>query len=163
MEKNRRPGDKIHSRASLLEEFGRPRTVRLVFTNGCFDILHRGHVEYLQQARALGDVLVVAINTDESVERLKGKGRPVVPQVDRLRVLAGLESVDAVTLFGEDTPRELISDLLPDVLVKGGDYRLEDVVGREEVEGAGGEVRLIPFIAGRSTTDLLEKLRGQSE
>ena len=163
MEKNRRPGDKVHSRASLLEEFGRPRKGRLVFTNGCFDILHRGHVEYLHQARALGDVLVVGVNTDESVERLKGKGRPVVPQDDRLRVLAGLESVDAVTLFGEDTPRELISDLLPDVLVKGGDYRLEDVVGREEVEGAGGEVRLIPFIAGRSTTDLLEKLRGQSE
>jgi D-beta-D-heptose 7-phosphate kinase/D-beta-D-heptose 1-phosphate adenosyltransferase len=96
------------------------------------------------------------------VERLKGKGRPVVPQEDRAWILAALESVDAVTLFSEDTPRELIAALLPDVLVKGGDYRLDEVVGREEVEEAGGEVRLIPFIPGRSTTDLLQKMRGGS-
>jgi D-beta-D-heptose 7-phosphate kinase/D-beta-D-heptose 1-phosphate adenosyltransferase len=146
----------------LLKAFGRPREGRLVFTNGCFDLLHRGHVEYLQRARAFGDALVVGVNTDESVERLKGKGRPVVPQEDRAWILAALESVDAVTLFSEDTPRELIAALLPDVLVKGGDYRLDEVVGREEVEEAGGEVRLIPFIPGRSTTDLLQKMRGGS-
>jgi rfaE bifunctional protein nucleotidyltransferase chain/domain len=133
----------------------------LVFTNGCFDVLHRGHVEYLQRARALGDGLVVGVNTDESVGKLKGKGRPVVPQDDRVWVLAGLESVDAVTLFHEDTPRELIGALLPDVLVKGGDYEVDEVVGREEVEEAGGEVKLIPFIPGRSTTDLLQRMRGQ--
>jgi D-beta-D-heptose 7-phosphate kinase/D-beta-D-heptose 1-phosphate adenosyltransferase len=133
----------------------------MVFTNGCFDLLHRGHVEYLQRARALGDALVVGVNTDQSVERLKGKGRPVVPQDDRVWILAGLESVDAVTLFSEDTPRELLAELLPDVLVKGGDYRLNEVVGREEVEEAGGVVKLIPFIPGRSTTDLLEKMRGE--
>ncbi len=161
MERNRWPGDKVFSRESLVEEFGRPRRERIVFTNGCFDVLHRGHVEYLQRARALGDVLVVGVNTDESVERLKGPGRPVVPQDDRVWVLAGLESVDAVTLFHEDTPRELIAALLPDVLVKGGDYRLDEVVGREDVEEAGGEVKLIPLLPGRSTTDLLLKLGGQ--
>ena len=135
----------------------------MVFTNGCFDILHRGHVEYLQRARGLGDLLVVGVNTDESVERLKGEGRPVVSQEDRVLVLAGLESVDAVTLFHEDTPRELIAALLPDVLVKGGDYQLHEVVGREEVEEAGGEVIIIPLIPGRSTTDLLQKVRGQGK
>jgi D-beta-D-heptose 7-phosphate kinase/D-beta-D-heptose 1-phosphate adenosyltransferase len=119
-------------------------------------------VEYLQRARALGDALVVGVNTDESVERLKGKGRPVVSQEDRVWVLAGLESVDAVTLFNEATPRELIAALLPDVLVKGGDYQLDQVVGREEVEAAGGEVILIPFLPGRSTSDLLQKMREQS-
>ncbi|MBT8396402.1 MAG: D-glycero-beta-D-manno-heptose 1-phosphate adenylyltransferase [Gemmatimonadetes bacterium] len=162
MERNRWPGDKVHSRASLLEAFGKPREGRLVFTNGCFDILHRGHVEYLRQARDLGDALVVGVNTDESVARLKGKGRPVVPQDDRVWVLAGLESVDAVTLFHEDTPRAIISELLPDVLVKGGDYDLDQVVGRAEVEAAGGVVTLIPFLTGRSTSDLLTRIRGDA-
>jgi D-beta-D-heptose 7-phosphate kinase/D-beta-D-heptose 1-phosphate adenosyltransferase len=135
----------------------------LVFTNGCFDVLHRGHVEYLHRARALGDVLVVGVNTDESVERLKGPGRPVVPQDDRALVLAGLESVDAVTLFHEDTPQALIGALLPDILVKGGDYYRNQVVGRQEVEAAGGKVELIPLILGRSTTDLFHRIRGNSE
>ena len=156
------PMDKILPRDELLRRFGRPRDFRLVFTNGCFDILHRGHVEYLHQARALGDMLVVGVNSDASVERLKGPGRPVVAQGDRALVLAGLESVDALTLFPEDTPQCLIAALLPDVLVKGGDYAPEKIIGREEVEGAGGEVRVIPFIQGRSTTELLQQIRKAS-
>jgi D-beta-D-heptose 7-phosphate kinase/D-beta-D-heptose 1-phosphate adenosyltransferase len=155
MSRPRPPGEKIVTRPTLLERFGVPRDLRLVFTNGCFDLLHRGHVEYLSQARALGDALVVGVNTDASVERLKGPGRPVVPQGDRAIVLAALEAVDAVTLFDEDTPRALIEALLPDVLVKGGDYALDEVVGREEVLAAGGEVVALPLIPGRSTTDLL--------
>jgi rfaE bifunctional protein nucleotidyltransferase chain/domain len=150
---------KVLSREVLLSRFGRPRSLRLVFTNGCFDILHRGHVEYLELARRLGDALVVGVNTDASVERLKGPGRPVVPQADRALVLAGLESVDAVTLFDEDTPRSLIQSLLPDVLVKGGDYSLDGIVGREEVEAAGGEICLIPLIRGRSTSDLIRRIQ----
>ncbi len=161
MNTHRWPGDKILSRETLLERFGRPREGRLVFTNGCFDILHRGHVEYLHQARTLGDLLVVGVNTDASVEGLKGPGRPVVSQDDRAMVLAGLESVDAVTLFHEDTPQVLIGALLPDILVKGGDYAMDQIVGREAVEGAGGEVKVIPFIQGRSTTDLLQQIRGE--
>lgn len=160
MTANRWPGDKILPRTVLLQRFGRPREGGLVFTNGCFDILHRGHVEYLHRARALGDILVVGVNTDASVERLKGPGRPIVPQDDRALILAGLESVDAVTLFHEDTPRALIGALLPDVLVKGGDYSMDRIVGREEVEAAGGEVRTIPFITGRSTTELIHQIRG---
>jgi len=153
------PSEKVLSRDALLARFGRPRDFRLVFTNGCFDILHRGHVEYLHQARAMGDALVVAVNTDSSVERLKGPGRPVVPQGDRALVLAALESVDAVILFHEDTPRELLADLLPDVLVKGGDYEPHQIVGREEVEAAGGQVHVIPFIQGKSSTQLIERIQ----
>jgi len=152
------PSKKILSREVFLERFGRPRDFKLVFTNGCFDILHRGHVEYLHQARALGDQLVVGVNTDASVERLKGPGRPVVPQEDRALVLAALESVAAVTLFHEDTPRELLTALLPDILVKGGDYSPDHVVGREEVEAQGGRVEIIPFIHGRSTTELIHRI-----
>ncbi len=158
----RHPSHKVRSREALMEAHGRPRKGRLVFTNGCFDLLHRGHVEYLHRARAHGDLLVVGVNTDASVERLKGPGRPVVPQGDRALVLAALESVDAVTLFHEDTPRDLIAALLPDVLVKGGDYTAEEVVGREEVEEAGGEVVIIPFIQGRSTTQILQRIQAGS-
>jgi D-beta-D-heptose 7-phosphate kinase/D-beta-D-heptose 1-phosphate adenosyltransferase len=153
-----RPEDKILERPALLEKHGRPRPERLVFTNGCFDILHRGHVEYLYSARALGDALVVAVNTDASVRGLKGPGRPVVPLADRLYVLAGLGCVDAVTPFGEDTPRDLIAALLPDVLAKGGDYRPEDVVGGREVREAGGQVTILPFVQGRSTTGIIQTL-----
>ncbi len=153
------PVEKVLSREELLRRYGRPRRGRLVFTNGCFDILHRGHVEYLAAARRLGDVLVVGVNTDGSVERLKGPGRPVVPQEDRAVIVAALASVDAVTLFPEDTPRELIAALLPDVLVKGGDYDPSRIVGREEVEAAGGKVVTIPLLEGRSTSGLLRRLR----
>ncbi len=156
------PASKLLSRTALLERFGRPRAARVVFTNGVFDILHRGHVEYLLAARALGDVLVIGLNTDDSVRRLKGPERPLNPQEDRAFVLASLACVDAVTLFDEDTPRLLIAALLPDVLVKGGDYRPEEVVGRTEVEAAGGRLVLIPFVEGHSTTGLVQRIRRRS-
>lgn len=148
--------------AGLLARFGRTRSQKLVFTNGCFDLLHRGHVEHLAQARALGDALVVGLNSDASVRRLKGAGRPVVPGADRAAALAALRSVDAVTIFDEDTPLDLIGALLPDVLVKGGDYDLDGIVGREAVEEAGGVVCVLPFLEGYSTTDVLEHLADTS-
>jgi rfaE bifunctional protein nucleotidyltransferase chain/domain len=151
---------KILHRDSLLERFRRPRSERLVFTNGCFDILHRGHVEYLAAARGLGDRLVVGLNADASVRRLKGEGRPLNAEEDRALVLAALASVDAVTIFEEDTPLELIRALLPDLLVKGGDYSPAAVVGAEDVVGAGGRVVIIPFVPGRSTTALIRRAAG---
>lgn len=155
------PREKILSPAELIARFGRPRNQTVVFTNGCFDLLHRGHVEYLYTARNLGDALVLGLNTDASVRRLKGPARPVVPEGDRQAVIAALGCVDAVTLFDEDTPRALIAALLPDILVKGGDYRPEAVVGKAEVEAAGGKVMIIPFLEGRSTTGLIQKLQEQ--
>ncbi|TCJ15450.1 D-glycero-beta-D-manno-heptose-7-phosphate kinase [Parasulfuritortus cantonensis] len=131
---------------------------RVVFTNGCFDLLHAGHVGYLEQARKLGDRLVVGLNTDASVSRLKGPARPVIHEADRARVLAALEAVDAVVLFGEETPLDLILALRPDVLVKGDDYREDQVVGAAEVKSWGGSVALIPVLAGRSTTGIIAKL-----
>ena len=142
-----------------MSRFGPPQDRTVVFTNGCFDLLHRGHVEYLAQARALGHVLVVGLNSDASARRVKGAGRPLVAETDRAVVLAGLRSVDAVTLFDEDTPLDLIKALLPDVLVKGGDYDLDDIVGRDAVEGAGGDVRVLPLVEGHSTTDILDRLK----
>lgn len=159
----RDPSEKILSREEALERYGRPRSHTLVFTNGCFDVLHRGHVEYLDRARRLGDRLLVGVNTDASVRRLKGPDRPLVRQDDRARLLAALECVDAVVLFDEDTPRELISAVLPDVLTKGGDYTPEDIVGRREVEAAGGRVDVIPFIEGYSTTELMKRIRRRPE
>lgn len=153
-----RPETRVLDRDELSRRYGRPRDRKVVFTNGVFDILHRGHVEYLYGARELGDVLVVGVNTDDSVRRLKGPTRPVVPLEDRLYLLAGLGCVDAVTPFASDTPRELIAALLPDVLVKGGDYRPDEIVGAGEVRAAGGEVVVLPFLAGRSTTRLMEKV-----
>jgi len=155
---SRSPAEKVLDRRTLLERFGRPRQGRVVFTNGCFDLIHRGHVEYLFAARALGDALVVGLNTDDSVRRLKGPGRPVTPEEDRAIVLAALACVDAVTLFDEDTPRELIAALRPDILVKGGDYTPANVVGRQEVEADGGRVVILPFLPGRSTTEILQRL-----
>jgi D-glycero-beta-D-manno-heptose 1-phosphate adenylyltransferase len=132
---------------------------RVVFTNGCFDLLHPGHVRCLAEARALGDVLVVAVNSDRSVRGNKGSERPLVPQQDRAEVVAALSSVDYVTIFDEPTPRELISSVLPSVLVKGADWAPDQVAGREEVEAAGGRVISIPLAPGYSTTNLLEKIR----
>jgi len=129
-----------------------------VFTNGCFDILHRGHVELLKQARSLGDLLIVAVNSDESVRRLKGHRRPIVRQEDRTVVLASLECVDYVTVFGEDTPLQVISRLRPDVLVKGSDYAPGEVVGREEVEDAGGRVEIVPLHGDFSTERMLREI-----
>lgn len=140
-------------RASLRAE-GR----RLVFTNGVFDILHRGHCEYLAEARGCGDALVVGLNSDDSVRRLKGPTKPIVPEEDRAAVLAALASVDYVVIFRQDTPHALISALLPDVLVKGGDYALDDIVGRAEVEAAGGQVLTIPLTEGRSSTNIISTI-----
>lgn len=132
---------------------------RVVFTNGCFDLLHPGHVRCLEQARELGHMLVVAINSDASVRRLKGAGRPVVSQEERAEVLAALAAVDYVTVFDEDTPQQIIARVLPDVLVKGGDWGPDQIVGRAEVEAAGGRVVSIPLEPGYSTSALLERIR----
>jgi len=132
---------------------------RIVFTNGCFDLLHPGHLQCLEEARALGDFLIVAINSDASVRRLKGPERPVTPERERAEVLAALESVDAVVIFDEPTPRTLIAHLLPDVLVKGGDWAQDEVVGREEVEAAGGRVVSVSVVPGYSTSEMLRKIR----
>ena len=132
---------------------------RLVFTNGCFDILHVGHVRYLEAARALGDALLVAINSDASVRALKGASRPVLNEAERAEMLAALGAVSYVTIFDAISPRALIRELLPDVLVKGGDYNLDEIHGREEVEAAGGRVLALPFIEGASTTDIIERIR----
>lgn len=132
---------------------------RIVFTNGCFDLLHPGHIGSLEQARALGDALIVGLNSDASVRELKGAGRPVLPERERAEILAALECVDAVIVFDELTPREVIARLLPDVLVKGGDWPGDQIVGREEVEAAGGRVVSIPVVPGYSTTAILRKIR----
>ena len=137
----------------------RARGLRLVFTNGCFDILHVGHVRYLRQARALGDALLVAVNSDRSVRALKGAGRPVMSEGERAELLAALAAVDFVTVFDEESPRALIKEVLPDVLVKGGDYAPEEIHGREEVEAAGGRVVSLPFVEGASTTNIIERLK----
>jgi D-beta-D-heptose 7-phosphate kinase/D-beta-D-heptose 1-phosphate adenosyltransferase len=136
----------------------RSRGQRLVFTNGCFDILHVGHVRYLSAARSLGDALLVAINSDRSVRAIKGAGRPVVCESERAEMLAALAAVDYVTIFDAESPRALIAELLPDVLVKGGDYALSEIHGREEVEAAGGRVLALPFVEGASTTGIIERV-----
>lgn len=150
---------KITDPADLAARIARlPRP--LVFTNGCFDILHRGHVTYLAQARALGAALIVAVNSDESVKRLgKDEDRPVNPLADRMALLAALECVSLVTWFDEDTPLQRILDCRPDVMVKGGDWPLEKIVGYREVTAWGGSVHSIPFVHQRSTTALMEKIR----
>lgn len=130
---------------------------KVVFTNGCYDILHPGHIRLLEQARGLGDVLILALNSDDSVARLKGPARPLIPEAERAAIAGALEAVDAVTTFDEDTPRELIAAVLPDVLVKGSDWS-HFVAGREEVEAAGGEVKLIPLEPGYSTTKTVEEI-----
>lgn len=136
---------------------------RIVFTNGCFDVLHRGHTSYLRQAKALGDVLVVAINSDDSVRRLKGRGRPINSETDRAAVLAALECVDVVTVFDTDTPIPLLERLAPDVYVKGGDYTPEMLAETAVVEAAGGEVRIVDYVADHSTTSLVERIRSRRE
>lgn len=137
---------------------------RVVFTNGCFDLLHPGHVRYLQQARALGDALIVALNSDRSVRALKGPARPILKEDERAEVMAALACVDFVTIFDEPTPREIIAALLPDILVKGGDWSLDTIVGRAEVEAAGGQVLSLPFVDGVSTSEVIARiLQGHTE
>lgn len=144
----------------LIVRFGREKRngKRVVFTNGCFDLLHPGHIHSLEAARALGDFLIVGINSDESVRILKGEGRPLSPQDERAEILASLECVDGIVIFDELTPREVIAALLPDVLVKGSDWPGNRIVGREEVEAAGGKVVLIDNVPGYSTTEILRKI-----
>ena len=153
--------EKIFSPEQMLRERQRLCAAgkQLVFTNGVFDLLHVGHVRYLAQARALGDVLLVAINSDRTVRELKGPNRPVFDQAERAEILAALRFVDYVTVFDNISPRSLITELLPDVLVKGGDYQLDQIHGREEVEAAGGKVISLPFVEGASTTQLIERMK----
>ncbi len=132
---------------------------RLIFTNGCFDLLHPGHVSYLRAARSLGDALIVGLNSDASINRLKGPSRPVVPEADRATVLEALEPVDAVVVFDEDTPVRLLREVRPAVYVKGGDYRVEDLPEAEVAAEIGAEVKIMPFETGYSTTALIEKIR----
>ncbi|MCR4416156.1 MAG: D-glycero-beta-D-manno-heptose 1-phosphate adenylyltransferase [Ignavibacteria bacterium] len=132
---------------------------KLVFTNGCFDIIHRGHIDYLNRAKALGDYLVVALNSDESVRRLKGEGRPINKLEDRAFVIANLKAVDFVVSFDEDTPFEIISAIIPDVLVKGGDWSIENIVGRDIVEANGGKVYSLPYVENYSTTNIINKMK----
>ena len=153
--------EKILTPEKMLGERERLRAAgtRLVFTNGVFDLLHVGHVRYLAQARALGDALLVAINSDRAVRELKGPDRPVFDEAERAEIVAALRHVDYVTIFDDVSPRKLIAALLPDVLVKGGDYELDEIHGREEVEAAGGKVISLPFVDGASTTALIKRMR----
>ncbi len=156
---------KILSHEDLLRERISLRTEgkSLVFTNGVFDLLHVGHVRYLQRARTLGDSLLVAINSDRSVRELKGDSRPVIVEQERAEILAALRQVTYVTIFDDISPRALIARVLPDVLAKGGDYGLDEIHGREEVEAAGGRVVSLPFIEGASTTAIIEKMRKRGQ
>ena len=133
----------------------------IVFTNGCFDILHVGHVRYLQEAAQLGDILIIGLNSDASVKRLKGSDRPINNELERAEVLCALGFVDYVAIFDEDTPLELIQKVEPDILVKGGDYKPEEVVGKEFVEARGGRLVLVPFVEGKSTSSIIEKIRNE--
>jgi D-beta-D-heptose 7-phosphate kinase/D-beta-D-heptose 1-phosphate adenosyltransferase len=158
-------GDSLHPAVLTLEELilqfgpGKRNGKRVVFTNGCYDLLHPGHIKLLEAARSRGDALVVGLNSDESVRTLKGAGRPVIPEQERAEILANLECVDAVVVFDELTPQKTVAALLPDILVKGGDWPGNQIVGREEVEAAGGEVVLIDVVEGYSTTEILRKIR----
>jgi D-beta-D-heptose 7-phosphate kinase/D-beta-D-heptose 1-phosphate adenosyltransferase len=150
---------KVFSLPDLVQELDRSRKgKKIVFTNGCFDLLHVGHVRYLQQARSLGDFLVVALNTDASVKRLKGPDRPVQTEEDRAEIMAALECVNAVTFFDDPTPIQVIERVRPDILVKGGDWPVEKIVGADFVMKNGGAVQSLPFHPGRSTTGLIEKI-----
>ena len=150
---------KFYRRAELVEERARWKREHktVVFTNGCYDVLHPGHIRLLEKARSLGDILILALNTDASVQRLKGPSRPLISEQDRAGLAGGLQAVDAVTLFDEDTPVELIAAVLPDILVKGADWA-HWIAGREEVEAAGGKVMALPLEPGYSTTGIVEEI-----
>ena len=151
--------DKLYERAALIAARGnwKKEGKRVVFTNGCYDLLHPGHIRLLEQARSLGDILILALNSDDSVRRLKGPTRPLLSERDRAEVASGLAAVDAITVFDEDTPRELIAAVLPDVLVKGADWA-HWIAGREEVEAAGGQVMALALEPGYSTTGIVEEI-----
>lgn len=145
--------------ALLLKSKGK----KIVFTNGCFDILHFGHVYYLEQAKKQGDILIVGLNSDKSIQRIKGKNRPIVCQQDRAGVLAGLESIDYIVIFNEDTPLKAISAIKPDVLIKGSDWQKNNIAGAEVVRQYGGKVTTIKLIEGRSTTNIIKKIARENE
>jgi rfaE bifunctional protein nucleotidyltransferase chain/domain len=151
---------KILTRAELvqLRSQWKRSGLKVVFTNGCFDIVHRGHIDYLGKAKALGDILVIGLNSDASIRRIKGPQRPIVDEEDRAHVMVGLLSVDYVCLFSEDTPFELIKAIVPDILVKGGDWSVDNVVGKDIVESAGGSVQTIQFLPNRSTSKIIERI-----
>lgn len=142
----------------LIAQEWKAKGKRIVFTNGCFDLLHVGHIRYLEKAKSLGDILVVGVNSDRSVREIKGPHRPILPEDERAEVLSGLWCVDYVTLFDEPTPLQLITSLQPHVLVKGGDWTKETVVGKEVVEASGGKVVIVPFIEGSSSTNIIETI-----
>jgi len=151
---------KIKSAKNLVKTLSslKKRGKRIVFTNGCFDIIHVGHVDYLSKARCLADILVVGLNSDSSVRKIKGKGRPINKESDRAKVLSSLYFVDYVTIFNEATPENLIKKVRPDILVKGGDWKIKDMVGGSFVKSCGGKVKNIPFVKGYSTTSLIKKI-----
>ncbi|HPD56198.1 MAG TPA: D-glycero-beta-D-manno-heptose 1-phosphate adenylyltransferase [Smithellaceae bacterium] len=153
--------NKILDRETLKEKLDtlKKQGKKIAFTNGCFDILHVGHVRYLKEAKKTADILVLALNSDSSVKQIKGEKRPLVPQEERAEIIAALEFIDFVTIFDEQTPLELIKILKPDVLIKGGDWAEDKVVGREEIKKWGGKLTLIPEIIGKSTTNIVDKIR----
>jgi len=150
-----KPLEIIKSEIQALQQQGK----KAVFTNGCFDILHAGHVNIFQQARNMGDVLVVAVNSDLSIKKIKGEKRPVVPQAQRMQVLAALEAIDYVVIFEDENPLQIIKELQPDILVKGGDWPIETIIGREIVEKKGGKILSIPLMEGISTTNIIEEVK----
>lgn len=152
---------KLSELRKILDELRKKRSnhLKIVFTNGCFDLLHYGHIQYLKKAKALGDLLVLGLNSDTSVRKLKGRGRPLVPEKERAEILAALETVDYVTIFSEETPAKLIRQVKPDILVKGSDYSLDEIVGRDFVQSSGGKVVTIPLVKGKSTTGLIRKIK----
>ncbi|MBT8232650.1 MAG: D-glycero-beta-D-manno-heptose 1-phosphate adenylyltransferase [Bacteroidia bacterium] len=149
----------LHSNINGLVDILRENNQKIVFTNGCFDLLHPGHVDYLAKAKAFGDVLMVGLNSDASVQTLKGEQRPINKVMDRLKMLAALEAVDFVIIFEEDTPLKLIQKIKPDYLVKGGDYSMDNIVGSDFINENGGKVEIIPFLNGYSSSDLIEKIK----
>jgi D-beta-D-heptose 7-phosphate kinase/D-beta-D-heptose 1-phosphate adenosyltransferase len=152
--------EKILSLKQLLKACQKAKmdSQRVVFTNGCFDLIHPGHISYLREARSLGDLLIVAINSDASIQRIKGPSRPILSENERAIVLAAMEMVNYVTIFDEETPHKVISEILPNVLVKGGDWSIDKIVGRQEVEANGGMVRSLPYVTGASTTDIITRI-----
>ena len=153
-----RTREELKSVVQRLQSYGKA----VVFTNGCFDILHVGHIRYLEHAKSLGNYLVIGINSDDSVRKLKGPARPLNSEMDRAEVVAALQAVDYVTLFTEDTPEEIIAELRPDIHVKGGDYRIEDLPEADVVHGYGGKVVILPFVDGKSTTSIVERIKDTS-
>jgi D-beta-D-heptose 7-phosphate kinase/D-beta-D-heptose 1-phosphate adenosyltransferase len=144
----------LHPLLGILQAMGK----KIVFTNGCFDLIHTGHTRYLAKAKSFGDLLIVAVNSDSSVRMIKGEKRPINTQAERAEILAALESVDFVTIFDEPDPHKIISELQPDVLVKGGDWPIEKIIGRDVVEARGGKVVNVPYVEGASTTSIIEKI-----